>query len=101
MGEIKKKLFMVATHIVVIALVNKCTVCRRKKLHQFRKSPILHTGITYTVECKKRPKPFPRELVLRKIVKFNLYSNSDDVFFVRVGQKRPLVYFFGKLLTST
>jgi hypothetical protein len=77
------------------------TVGRKKKLHQLKNGRFLKcffTGITYTVQCKKRPKPFPIESVLRKSFQFNLYSNSGDVFFVRVGQKRPRIYFLENCL---
>jgi hypothetical protein len=45
------------------------TVGRKKKRHQLKNRRFLmyfFTGITYTVQCKKRPKPFPIEPVLRK-----------------------------------
>jgi hypothetical protein len=77
------------------------TVGSRKKAPQVcRFLKYFFTGIKFTVQCKKQPKPFPIELVSRKNFKFSLYSNSDGVFFVRVG-KNTLYLFVGKLLVST
>jgi hypothetical protein len=73
----------------------------QKKRHQLKNRRFLKyffTGITYTVQCKKRPKPFPIEPVLRKNFLFNLYCNSGDVVFVSVGLKRPHIYFLENCL---
>jgi hypothetical protein len=73
-------------------------VCQSKKAPPIKNSSILK--IIVTIQWKKRPKPFPTELVLRQSFYFNLYRNIDYAFIVRVGQKWPSLYYLDDRPTS-